>query len=199
MTGPTRRYAGAVALALTLAVATGCTSDPNSVEAQAKAGDNKGYVAGDGSFEVIAPESRGAAVELSGPTIEGGTWSSPDHRGSVVVLNKWGSWCAPCVAEMPTLEKVREALVASKKPVVFVGLNFDEPPANGRAFAESINLGYPSLSDESGLLLLALQGKAQATPTTLILDRQGRIAARISGAAQEKTLSGLIDDVVAES
>lgn len=199
MTGTTRRYAGVVALALTLAVTAGCTTDPNSVQAQAKAGDSKGYVAGDGSFEVIAPESRGAAIELSGPTIDGGTWSAADHRGSVVVLNKWGSWCAPCVAEMPILEKVRAELVAAKQPVVFAGLDFREPPANGLAFAQSINLGYPSLSDQTGVLLLALQGKAQATPTTLILDRQGRIAARISGAAQEKTLSGLVDDVVAES
>ena len=58
---------------------------------------------------------------------------------------------------------------------------------------------YPSLSDESGVQILNLQGKAPSVPTTLVLDTKGRIAARVNGAVTEITLTGLIDDVLAES
>ena len=67
------------------------------------------------------------------------------------------------------------------------------------AFAAKAGLTYPSLTDESGLLILELQGKAPTVPTTLVLDPQGRIAARIAGTATEVTLTGLIDDVLAEA
>ncbi|HEU5455483.1 MAG TPA: TlpA family protein disulfide reductase, partial [Nocardioides sp.] len=58
---------------------------------------------------------------------------------------------------------------------------------------------YPSLSDESGVLILALQGKAPTVPTTLVLDKTGRIAARVNGEVTASTLTGLVDDVLAES
>jgi len=185
---------GAASLAL-----TACSSDPNSIAEQAKRGDQKGYVSGDGSIERIAAGERKGPVTLSGSTIDGGTWSMPDDGRTVVVVNVWGSWCAPCVAEAPHLQSVWTAVQADAKPVQFIGIDFREDPARGQAFAAKAGLTYPSLTDESGLLILEMQGKAPTVPTTLVLDPQGRIAARIAGTATEVTLTGLIDDVLAEA
>jgi hypothetical protein len=87
---------------------------------------------------------------------------------------------------------------AKKLNVEFIGLDTQESPESGRAFQRANNVTYPSLAYDGGVPLLALQGKASATPTTLVLDGQGRIAARVSGAVTTTTLRGLIDDVLAE-
>jgi peroxiredoxin len=196
---PTARWAAGLAAVALLLGATACTEDPNSVAAQAKAGDQKGYVSGDGAVESIPADQRGEPVTLSGELLDGTAWDIADTRGKVLVLNVWGSWCAPCVAEAPTLQKVWSDLQADQVPAQFVGIDFREDPARGAAFAKKAGLTYPSLSDQSGVTILALQGKAPTTPTTLVLDTEGRIAARVNGVATESTLRGLVDDVVAES
>ncbi len=196
---PTARWAVGVAAAVLLLGASGCTQDPNSIAAQAKAGDQKGYVSGDGAVESIPVAKRGEPVELKGELLDGTAWDTASARGKVLVLNVWGSWCAPCVAEAPDLQKTWAGLQADKAPVQFMGIDFREDPARGAAFAKKAGITYPSLSDESGVAILALQGKAPTVPTTLVLDPQGRIAARVNGPATASTLRGLVDDVVAES
>lgn len=186
------------AAALTLSIAA-CAQDPNSISAQAKAGDRKGYVSGDGSVEKIASGTRQEPVKLTGTTLEGRKWSIADASGKVVVINVWGSWCGPCVAEAPDLKKAWDVLSASGKPVQFMGIDFREDPDRGAAFQKAKNITYPSLTDESGVLILALQGKAPTVPTTLVLDKSGRIAARVNGQVTASTLTGLVDDVLAEA
>ena len=103
----TSRYAGCLAAAAVLLLGgTACTDDPNSVAAQAKAGDQKGYVSGDGAVETIPEADRAEPVELSGELLDGSAWDIATARGDVLVVNVWGSWCAPCVAEAPDLQKV---------------------------------------------------------------------------------------------
>lgn len=197
---PAGRWAVAVAAAAAVLLgASGCTQDPNSVAAQAKAGDQKGYVSGDGAVESIPADERGEPVELTGTLLDGTAWDIASTRGKVLVLNVWGSWCAPCVAEAPALQKTWEGLQADRAPVEFVGIDFREDPARGAAFSAKEGITYPSLSDESGVAILALQGKAPTVPTTLVLDTQGRIAARVNGPVSATTLRGLVDDVVAQS
>lgn len=186
---------GAVVVGTVLA---GCSTDPNSVAGQARSGDRKGYISGDGLSEHIAAADRGEPVELAGATLDGQQWSSQSEKGRVVVINKWASWCAPCVIEAPEIEQVWKDVLAADKPVQFMGINFRESPATGLAFATSRGLTYPSLTDEDGTHILALQGRATATPSTVILDREGRIAAHVSGAVTASTLAGLIDDVLAD-
>lgn len=190
---------GAIAVAGGLAALTAaCSSDPNSVADQARSGDRKGYVAGDGSIEQLPPGERGDPVVLSGTTLEGQPWHIADRAGTVLVVNVWGSWCPPCIEETPALQKAWEKVQAEGRPVDFVGLDKLESPETGRAFLEAKGVTYPSLAYDGGVPILALQGKAAATPTTLVLDPQGRIAARVSGPVSTSTLLGLIDDVLAE-
>lgn len=194
---PRRALLGAAGLAA-LALA-GCTDDPNSVAAQAKAGDQKGYVSGDGTVETIPAGDRNEPVTMAGTLVDGASWDIESTRGQVLVLNVWGSWCAPCVAEAPDLQKAWEQLQAQKAPVQFMGIDTREEAARGAAFAKKAGITYPSLSDQGGVLILRLQGKAPTTPTTLVLDRSGRIAARVNGPVSTSTLTGLVDDVVAET
>ena len=129
-----RRRSLPLALTASGALLAGCSQDPNSVAAQAKSGDQKGYVSGDGTVEQIPAADRGAPVDLSGNLLGGGTWSSTDHRGSVVVINVWGSWCPPCVAEIGDLQAAWDEVQAAKKDVQFIGIDFREDAARGEAF-----------------------------------------------------------------
>lgn len=201
------RYAARRPLALAGAAALltglfGCSSsDPNSLDAQLRSGDRKAYVDGGGQIEQVAASSRGAALVLAGTTVDGGQWSSAEQgKGKVVVVNVWGSWCPPCVEETPALQRAWAAYQSSGKPVAFVGVATHEPPENSLAFLRKAGVTYPSISDQAsgGAPTIALAGRAPATPTTLVLDRQGRIAARVSGPVTEVTLRNLVDDVVAE-
>ena len=182
-------------------ILTGCSEDANSVAAQARAGDAKGFVAGDGSVQQLSPAERTTTVSLAGTTVEGRPWSmAANAPGKVVVVNVWGSWCAPCREETPHLQQVWSAVSSAGRPVQLVGIDFKESSATALAYSRSQGVTYPSLSDgdSGGQPMLALQGKAAATPTTLVLDRQGRVAARVLGATTAATLTALVDDVVAE-
>lgn len=187
--------------AIGLSLVTAACNDANSVASQAMAGDGKGYVAGDGTVEQLAVADRGAPVSLAGTTVDGKSWSTAtDAAGKVVVVNVWGSWCAPCVDETPHLQQVWQSYSNAGKPVAFVGIDIKESAATASAFLKANSVTYPSLSDSGsgGQPMLALQGKAAATPSTLVLDRQGRIAARVLGATTVSTLTGLVDDVLGE-
>lgn len=177
-----------------LFVLAGCSADSGTLAEQARAGDNRGYISGDGEIARYAPSERFETVTLAGDTIDGGHWDLADHRGTIVVLNKWGSWCPPCVKETPDLVSAWES-IQEMDDVTMVGLNFRESAATGAAFADRSGMTYPSLEDEDGILPLELQGRAQATPTTLVFDTEGRIAAVVSGPLSRATLLGLVEDV----
>lgn len=188
--GRSRRATGWTAvLALALAGSAACAAPPSG-----------GTAAQTGGLERIAPAQRAEPVKLSGRLLDGSPWSLSEQGGKVVVVNVWYSTCGPCEAEMPLLERAWQQLRAKHPQVRFMGIDFGESPESGRSALARYGTTYPSLSDESRTLTLGLQGKANATPTTLVLDRQGRIAARVTGAVtSESTLVGLVEDVVKES
>ena len=198
--GPLRRrdlLKGSLAVAATAAVSA-CGQVDTSAAEQARAGDRKGYVSGDGTIEQIPPALRGNPVRLEGTTLEGQPWSNARLTGTVLVLNVWGSWCPPCITEAADLQKAWEQVRERKLRVQFLGLDKMETPATGLAFQRQHRITYPSLAYDGGIPILSLQGKAVATPTTLVLDARGRVAARVSGPVTTTILLGLIDDTLTE-
>lgn len=184
-----RRIAAGFALAAALG---GCSSG-----APASATGELRFVAGDGTVSTYEPGARGEPVELAGQTLDGTRLDLADLRGQVVVLNVWGSWCAPCRAEAPALERV--AADTRSQGVQFVGINVKDSPAPAQAYTERFGIGYPSIDAGDGQALLALRGVLPgAPPSTAVLDRYGRVAATVFGEVDETTLRGLVDPVVAE-
>jgi len=146
---------------------------------------------------VFPADDREPAPSLAGSTLTGEHLDVSTLRGQVVVLNFWASWCAPCIAEAPNLNavyaKTRSAGVA------FVGIDFKDDRTYAQSFERSKKVAYPSLFDPDGQLLLKFRGLApQSPPTTLILDRQGRVAARFLQAVTETELLAPVQVLAAE-
>ncbi|AJE41895.1 TlpA family protein disulfide reductase [Streptomyces nodosus] len=158
------------------------------------------FITGADGIATVKKGERTAAPDLSGTTIDGKKLDVADYKGKVVVLNVWGSWCPPCRAEAPNFVKVAEETAG--KGVQFVGINTrdtDTQPA--RAFEKQYGVTYPSLYDPTGKLMLRFEKgtlNPQAIPSTLIIDRDGKIAARTLQALSEDKLREMIDPVVAE-
>jgi thiol-disulfide isomerase/thioredoxin len=187
-----RTVALAVGAMLAALALVGCSSSGNGEQA------GQSFVVGDGAITLLAPAKRPLPGALRGTTIDGRTVDLAAEKGHAVVLNVWGSWCAPCQKEAPALEKASQELAA--KGVRFIGINTRE---NGNkdaaaAFQRAYGITYPSLFDAGSDALLALRGavSANAIPSTVVVDPQGRIAARISGATTTTTLVDLVDDVL---
>lgn len=144
---------------------------------------------------VVPADRREEPVPLSGTTLEGTPLDVAALRGRLVVVNVWGSWCGPCRKEAPELERARQRLAADD--VAFVGVTSRDDRAQALAFQRRFGVGYPSIDDRDGTVLLGLRGavSANSVPTTLVLDDRGRIAARISGATTEATLVDVVSDV----
>lgn len=187
---------GAALAALTLGL-SGCAQD-DALAKQAKAGDNKNYVAGDGSVTEFAAQDRKAAVTIKGTLFDGTTVNPADFLGKVTVLNFWFAACAPCRVEAPLLEELHQEF--KSKGVQFYGVNLRDEAATAEAFEKTFKLTYSSFDDKDGGVLLAVSGIVPpgAVPTTLVLDKQGRVASRVLGEIEKGTLKTLISAAVAE-
>ncbi|MHA7146701.1 TlpA family protein disulfide reductase [Arthrobacter sp. TmT3-37] len=196
---PRSRASTLVALLATATLLiTGCSAQNNSLAEQANAGDNKNYIAGDGSVAEYAPGTRSEPVDVMGELYDGTTVDSSQWVGDVVVLNVWYAACAPCRVEAPMLQTLSSSF--APEGVRFYGINVRDEKSTAEAFERNFGITYPSFVDRDGKLLLSLTSYVppQAVPTTLVLDRQGRVSARILGVADESTLKTLIADALAE-
>lgn len=188
-----RRSLLAVVAAAVLLV-TGCTAQDGL------AGQNTGgYVSGDGTVRVIAADDRSDVPAWGGETVDGATVDSGD-LDIPVVLNFWYAGCPPCREEAPDLEAVHQEYADR---VAFLGVNIRDSAATARSFEEEFGVGYDSILDvKTRDVLSAFAGEVppSAVPTTLVLDAEGRVAARISGMLPSRTtLADILDDVLAES
>jgi thiol-disulfide isomerase/thioredoxin len=182
---------GSLSLAL-----TGCSLN-DSLANQYRAGDNKNYIAGDGTVTEFSKENRKAAVAWSGTTVTGETISSKDLAGVVVVMNFWFAACAPCRAEAPDLV----ALQNENKDVQFIGVNVRDSAVTANAFERNFKITWPSIIDSnSGSVLLAFTGivTPQAVPTTLVIGKDGKVSARVLGKIDKSILGTLIKTAVKE-
>jgi thiol-disulfide isomerase/thioredoxin len=187
----------AVALAATLLLA-GCSSDP--LAEQYKEGSNKGYIAGDGSVTEIPEGERGESISFSGEIENGEEISSGDFAGDVLVVNFWYAACAPCRAEAPDLQELSAEF--DGEGAQFIGVNVYDQADTALSFNESYGITYPSILDvQDGAVKLAFTGTVppKAVPTTIVLDKEGRVSARILGQLKDASiLRTLIKDAIAE-
>nr|WP_114853830.1 TlpA disulfide reductase family protein [Brachybacterium sp. YJGR34] len=192
---PSRRgLLGAVGGVTAAVLLAACGTDTSDRYAS---GDS-GYVSGDGVSTEIAAEDRTEAIDFSGTTYDGEEFAVSDHLGEVLVLNVWYASCPPCRKEAPDLQAIHEEY--AEQGVSFVGINVRDAAGPAQAFEETYGITYPSLPDTDAEIMYALRGQVapNAVPSTLVLDREGRVAARISGAADPSVLRAMIDTVIAE-
>jgi thiol-disulfide isomerase/thioredoxin len=159
---------------------------------------DQGYVSGDGSFTQWATADRKGPVEVAGTDFAGQAVDVADWRGDVVVLNTWYAECPPCRAEAPDLVALADDY--ADQGVHVLGINGVDDAGAAESFQRTFGVPYPSIDDRDKQAVAALQGivPIQATPTTVVLDREGEVAARIVGLAEGSTLRALVDEVLAE-
>jgi thiol-disulfide isomerase/thioredoxin len=190
-----RRTAVRTAAALAaMLILTACAS--TGADEQTRSAGQVGYPEVARNLTRVPPDQRKELPTISGRALGSNqTISTQNFRGKVVVINVWGSWCSPCRKEAPDLEA---ASVETKDIAQFVGITSkDYDPAPAEAFVRSFEITYPSIYDPTGKVLLAFAGELppSAIPTTMIIDRQGRLAVRVLSEVSKITLVDMINDV----
>lgn len=188
---------GVLAAALVLGLSA-CSSNDHLAQ-QFREGNNKTYIAGDGTVTEFAAADRGAPIKWAGVTESGQKLSSEQLSGVVTVVNFWFAGCAPCRAEAKDLVELSNKYSADG--VQFVGVNVRDSAETALAFDRNFGINYPSIIDsQSGSVVLSFTDTVSpnAVPTTLVIDKQGRVASRVLGRLEKSTLSALIRTVVAE-
>ncbi|MEU4471407.1 TlpA disulfide reductase family protein [Micromonospora sp. NPDC023888] len=180
-----RRWtAGLLAVVATVALA-GCSSG----------GGGEKRCASDGLTVTCAPDQRSKTPKVIGELLTGGRYDVSQARGQVVVVNFWGSWCAPCRAEADDLETTYQATKASG--VTFLGVNVQDDKDKAIAFEQG-RATYPSIFDPSSSQALNFDIPPNATPATVVLDRDGRIAVVIRRAVTTDELRPIVERIAAE-
>jgi thiol-disulfide isomerase/thioredoxin len=191
-----RSALGAAVVALVAVAAAGC--DGGNIAANDPGSSGQSFVGQSYASTFYQVGQRPAAPAVSGTTISGQRLSLLAYRGDTIVLNFWGSWCAPCRAEAPALAQLARKLAPDH--VRFVGIDIRDQPDSAQAFMQTFNVGYPSLNDPGDEIALQFHSTVPpaAIPTTLVIDRSGRIAVRIFGASSYADLQALISKVIGQ-
>jgi thiol-disulfide isomerase/thioredoxin len=196
----TRRAARTAAAALAGAVAAvlalgACDSGP--IGNSGPGSNGQSYVSGSPGTTVYRAASGPAVPRVTGTLLSGSKFTLAQYHGHVVVLNFWGSWCTPCRAEAPYLAKLSRSF--STKGVRFLGVDIRDSPATAEAFQRDFAISYPSLNDPADEIALDFRDTVPPAgiPTTLVIGRDGRVAARVIGEVSYPGLRGLISRALA--
>jgi len=183
-------------LALLVVIAmsvAGCTGEHDGLSGQYRNGDTKNYISGNGAVTEFRAADRGPAVDFSARDLDGHVVRADEHRGHAVVVNFWFAACAPCRLEAADLEAVSHQQGAR---ATFLGVDVRDSAGTARAFIQSHDVSYTTLIDEDAAVQLAFAGgnAPNATPSTIVLDKQGRVSARILGPVDRSVLKTLVDE-----
>lgn len=184
---------GSATAVFSVATLAACGTESDALAQQA--GSGKGYVSGTGVITQLTASQRGEPIDVKLALLDGTTTTSAAYRPKLVALNLWYAACPPCRKEAPVLNAVSKEFA---KDVQFIGVNVRDAQAAADGFRKTFNVNYPSVLDTDGAIVAALSGilPPQATPSTVILDADGRPAARVVGSTEESTLKGLIEDTL---
>ena len=192
-----RKLLAALAISALVLTTSACAND--SLADQFRSGDNKNYIAGDGTVTEFALGSRPKAASWSGITESGEEISSTQLEGVITVMNFWYAGCAPCRIEMPELIELQTEFLP--EGVQFIGVNVRDSAETSLAFARRIDMNFPSVMDaKTGSVVLGFTGVVtpQAVPTTLVIDAQGNVSARVLGRIDKGILTTLVKTVIEE-
>lgn len=190
-----RRVLGTLLAAAAMVLAA-CSGGKDAVDQEA--GGEYRFVAGDGTNKVIDLEDRRSAPQFSGELVGDGDLRTSSLEGKVVVVNFWGSWCGPCRAETPDLERVYEDTKA--RGVEFLGINVKDSEQLAQAFIDKKKVTYPSIFDPRGeVALLFRDFPPNAIPSTIVMDRQWRVAAVYLRPLLAEDIEPLVTDLAAET
>lgn len=193
----TRRRRAVPCLSAALAAVLALSACAGGTEIQT-GGEEDRFISGDGSATVFEAGERDAAPEVTGTTFDGDALSLSDYEGEILVLNVWASWCGPCRAEQPVLDEVHAEY--GDLGVDFLGVNIKDNETAAVAYTNSKGVLYPSLYDQPGEIPQAFRDTVppRAIPSTLVIDPDGNIAARVIGPTTYGQLTGLLDPLVVE-
>jgi len=153
------------------------------------------YLDGNPAAVMYKAGYRPLVPDFSGTTLAGSPVSFSSYRGKVLVLNFWGSWCAPCQAEGPTLASLSAKY--SHAGVAFLGVDIEDTPVNGEAFEQGFGIKYPSINDPGSAVAQDIRSAILVTdpPTTLVIDPTGHLAGAIRGTATYSMLNSMLSEV----
>ena len=192
-----RKLLAALAISALVLSTSACAND--SLADQFRSGNNKNYIAGDGTVTEFALGSRPKAASWSGITESGEALSSTQLEGVITVMNFWYAGCAPCRVEMPELIQLQPEFLS--EGVQFIGVNVRDSAETSLAFARRIEMNFPSVMDaKTGSVVLGFTGVVtpQAVPTTLVIDAEGNVSARVLGRIDKGILTTLVKTVIEE-
>ncbi|WP_326698126.1 TlpA family protein disulfide reductase [Streptomyces sp. NBC_01754] len=194
---PRRRFALFAATAVAGALTLSACSDDG---VKSGGGGNTNFITGNSGIATVPKGERTEAPKLDGTTLDGKALDVADYKGKVVVLNVWGSWCGPCRLEAKHFSKV--AKETEDQGVQFVGINTQDTQRSlAINFEQDYGVTYPSLYDPTGKLILRFPKgtlNLQTIPSTVVVDREGKIAARKLGGLDSEKLHEMIDPLIAE-
>ncbi|MDM7890931.1 TlpA family protein disulfide reductase [Curtobacterium caseinilyticum] len=189
MTTRTRIAATAATVVIAALALAGCSSSNDDLSRQYGSGTTQNYISGTGAVTEVAADKRADPVDFTTKDTNGDTVSAKALRGKVVVLNFWYAGCPPCRAEAKYLNQVHDQY--ADDDVAFVGVNVRDEEGTAAAFERTFGVDYPTVLDaRDGTVQLALSGQIapNAVPATIVLDKQGRVAARVLGAIDGKSI-----------
>ncbi len=194
---PPRRLLALIALVF-VATLTGCSSGGASNASTATDSSGEFDFAGNTPLgQLIPPSARESAPAFEGELLDGTRFESTSLAGDITVINFWGSWCAPCRVETPEFQAVYADVSGSG--VHFLGVDVKDNRQLAQAFVDSVGAKYPSLFDPRGEIALAFRGfPANVVPSTILIDREGRVAAVYVAVVPEEDLRAALDLLLAE-
>jgi len=183
-----------LALVLFCLFVSACATPNASIQ---NSGD-AGFISGDGTATFLQVEQRNSAPELTALDFERKVIDLKDYKNKVIVLNVWGSWCGPCRKEASELQALY--LKNKESGVEFIGINIRDSKVSAEKFITNFGITYPNIFDRDGVKLLGFKDTlpANAIPSTVLIDKNGKVAARQLGPIDRALVQGFISSLVDE-
>jgi thiol-disulfide isomerase/thioredoxin len=191
----TKRHAWVLGIVAGCVLTAGCGSGDRA--------SNEGAVREDAApgpvrrgIPLVEAAQRQAAPAFLAASLAGEPWSVEGHRGKVVVVDFWATWCGPCRASIPHLVEIADQM--GPRGVEVVGISLDQGGhAMVEPFVRRMGITYPVVLDGEARLAGSFGG-VEAIPTFFLIDRQGRLAARVRGLVPKEALTSAIESLLSE-